>query len=112
MTDYPNREHENADKAARRRALNALNDIEGEVAYLRLRIAGDLADGDDTSTVAQRTTDVTRQLAILGALREVREWHAADAREAQADAANHGEDCGCGLGATRCRAAEDGDFGG
>jgi hypothetical protein len=27
------------------------------------------------------------------------------------DAAGSGADCGCGLGADRCRAAEDGDFG-
>jgi hypothetical protein len=49
VTTYPNKEHENADKAARRRALNALNDIEREVAILRRRVEGGTADGDDTS---------------------------------------------------------------
>lgn len=82
MTTYPNREHANADKAARRRALQALADIESEVAFLRKRIEHDLADGNDTSTLAQRAVDVTRQFAFLEALREVREWHAADSKEA------------------------------
>lgn len=86
MTDYPNRDHAHADKAARRRALNALDDIEREVAFLRKRVNGDIADGDDTSTLAMRASDVTRQLAALEVLRGVREWHAADAREAHRDA--------------------------
>lgn len=78
MTDYPNREHANADKAARRRALQSLADIEAEVAFLRKRVNGDVADGDDTSTLAQRAVDATRHFAALEALRDVREWHAAD----------------------------------
>jgi hypothetical protein len=82
VTEYPNREHANADKAARRRALQALADIEAEVAFLRRRIANEVADGDDTSTLAMRAADVTRQLARLEALRDVREWHAADSKEA------------------------------
>jgi hypothetical protein len=85
VTDYPNREHENTDKASRRRALQALSDIEGEVARLRKRVERDLADGDDTSTLAQRAADVTRQFGRLEALRDVREWHAADIREAVND---------------------------
>jgi hypothetical protein len=83
--DYPNREHASTDKAARRRALQALSDIEREVAFLRKRIERDLADGDDTSTLAQRAVDVTRQFGRLEALRDVREWHAADSKEAGDD---------------------------
>lgn len=82
MTTYPNREHENADKAARRRALQALADIEGEVALLRKRVNGGIAEGDHTSTLAQRAVDVTRQFGRLEALRDVREWHAAGRKEA------------------------------
>lgn len=85
MTGYPNQEHANADSAARRRALQALADIEREVESLRKRVSNDLADGDDTSTLAQRTADVTRQFARLEALREVREWHEADTKEAARD---------------------------
>lgn len=90
MTDYPNREHAHADKAARRRALSALNDIESEVAFLRKRVSGDTADEDITSTLAQRTADVIRQLAVLGTLREVREWHEADASDAAGAAGTKG----------------------
>jgi hypothetical protein len=82
VTGYPNREHANADKVARRRALAALDDIEGEVAFLRKRVNGGLGDGDDTGTPAERAADVTRHLSVLGTLREVREWHAADEKEA------------------------------
>jgi hypothetical protein len=82
VTEYPNREHANADKAARRRALQALTDIEAEVAFLRRRINGDVADGDDTSTLAQRAVDVTRHFATLEALRDAREWHALYSKEA------------------------------
>jgi len=77
VTAYPNREHANADRAARRRALIALSDIEREVAFLRKRVENDLADGDDTSTLTQRAAEVTRQMAVLGTLREAREWHEA-----------------------------------
>jgi hypothetical protein len=83
VTSYPNREQANADKAARRRALQALDDIEAEVKFLRRRISNDVADGDGTSTLAMRTADVIRCLSVLGTLRKAREWDAADkAREA------------------------------
>lgn len=82
VTAYPNKEHGNADKAATRRALQALADIEREVALLRKRVESGTADGDHTSTLAERTADVTRQLAFLEALRRARGWHAADSKEA------------------------------
>ena len=76
-TVYPNREHQDADEAARRRALAALDDIQKEAAWLRKRIAGGFADGDDTSTFAERAADVIRCVGVLGAFRQVRAWHAA-----------------------------------
>lgn len=83
MTDYPNAEHENDDQRARRRALGGLADLAGEAALLRrsLKDGRDL-DGDDTQVLTDLLRKLTRDLSILGALREVREWHAADAREA------------------------------
>lgn len=75
---YPNREHGNADKAARRRALAALNGIEDETRMLRRKIATEVADGDDTQVLADHVRLLTRDLAVLGTLRDVREWHAAD----------------------------------
>lgn len=78
-TTYPNREHENADKAARRRALKALDNIAAEVDTLRRRIASDQrVDGDDTQAITGLAAALINHLAIMGALREVREWHEAD----------------------------------
>jgi hypothetical protein len=78
MTTYPDHEHENADKAAERRALKALKDIDYEVATLRRKIENGTADGDDTGILADRVREVTAQLAILGAFRDVREWQILD----------------------------------
>lgn len=75
---YPNREHRNADEAASRRALKALDGIDAEVAILRRRVESGTADGDDTATLATLAHEVTKHLTALGWLREVREWHAAD----------------------------------
>ena len=75
---YPNREHENADNAAKRRALQALADVEHEAAFLRRAIERDgHVSADQTATLAQQAADVIRQFAVLGTLREVRKWHAA-----------------------------------
>jgi hypothetical protein len=83
MAEYPNREHENADKAARRRALHALREIETSVGILRRRLQDDKAepDGDDTQRIASLVRDLTQHHAVLGALRDVREWHVADQAE-------------------------------
>ena len=82
MTTYPNREHENADKTARRRALKALEDIRGEAERLHFDISYDRdRDGDDTQKLSDLARRVTQNLAVLGALREVREWHAADQKD-------------------------------
>lgn len=81
MTTYPNREHKNADSAARRRALRALGDIENEILVLRRRIDAGTADGDDAQIMTDRVREVVKNISILGALREVREWDAADKAE-------------------------------
>lgn len=47
----------------------------------------------------------------MEACRQVEAVEAARAAGTEAGAGNDGEDCGCGLGAERCRAAEDGDLG-
>jgi|GEM_PF-2976442 len=77
-TGYPNREHQNADQAARRRALKALDDMYSEVEILRQRIQRGRVDGDDTQRIASLARDITQHVSVLGALGEVREWHAAD----------------------------------
>ena len=82
MTDYPNLEHENADKAAKRRASKALTDIAFEITILSRRLEADAADGDDTNILSDRVRQLTQHLSTLAALREVREWHALDKAEA------------------------------
>jgi hypothetical protein len=88
---YPNREHQNADRAARRRAGAALSGIEAEVATLRRLLANPEAspDEDDTQLIASHVRDLTGHLGRMGALHEAREWAAADRAEAArgADAA-------------------------
>lgn len=87
MTGYPNREHENADKAARRRALRALETITSEAETLQraLRLQptlpgpGRRVDADDTQVMSAAVQQLTGYLAELGTLHDVREWHAADA---------------------------------
>jgi len=81
MSDYPNREHQNADAAARRRALAALDHMVNEAEILRQRIERRQADGDDTQRIANLARDITQHVSILGVLREVREWHAIDQTE-------------------------------
>lgn len=82
MTTYPNPEHERADKAARRRALRNLDNIEAEIAIIRRRVTqtGSTVqpDGDDTQVMASNVRDLTVNLAALSTLAEVREWAAAD----------------------------------
>lgn len=79
MSTYPNREHQKADEAAKRRALKALDDIEAEAKLLRRVISDNRrVDGDDSRAIAGIVRDLTVHLSILGALYEVREWDAAD----------------------------------
>ena len=78
---YPNREHKNADEAARRRAMAVLDHLVNEAGIMRKRIEGDRVDGDDSQRIASLARDLTQHIAILGALREVREWDALDRAE-------------------------------
>lgn len=86
MTTFPNREHEKADNAARRRAGKALDEIESEIGILRHKLArtgrADTTDGDDSQLIASKVRDLIQHLTALGVLRDVREWHAADMAEA------------------------------
>jgi hypothetical protein len=79
---YPNREHEVADSAARRRALHCIEQIRGDLDVLerRLKQGGSTvsADGADGHRVAGLVYDLGLNLQALETLRDVREWHAAD----------------------------------
>lgn len=79
MTDYPNREHANADKTARQQAMAALDDIARDIAILKRRLAnGSYTDVSDSTALAAKAGAVGRHLAVLATLRNVREWDAAD----------------------------------
>lgn len=79
MTGYPNREHKNADEAARRRALAGLRDIVEDAQALFRRIEnGYEPHGTDAQRLADKAVAITVSLSALETLRDVREWHAAD----------------------------------
>jgi len=79
VTAYPNKEHERADEGARRRAMDALTELAGEAALLRRRLAdGRNPDYTDAESLERLVRKLTRDLSVLGTLREVREWDAAD----------------------------------
>jgi hypothetical protein len=75
VTDYPNAEHEKADKAARRRALQNLDLINDQVARVRQRVQEDV---DIDADILQAMTDAMRALtghvAEIGTLFGVRAW--------------------------------------
>jgi hypothetical protein len=75
---YPNHEHRKEDRAARRRALDRLSAIEAEAARLRRMIERGQGEGEDGATMARLAGELTLNLTVLGVLREVREWDAAD----------------------------------
>lgn len=83
MTDYPNREHANADKTARQKAMASLQDIIEDAKTLQRRLAnGTYTDVSDAQTLVAKAVEVTRRLAVLDTLGHVREWDAADKAEA------------------------------
>jgi len=87
MTTYPNREHERADKAARRRAITALDDIIADARMLQRRLEGDgyALGGSDVQNIVSKAVAAAVQFSALETLSDVREWHAADqATEARA----------------------------
>ena len=82
MTNYPNREHRDADVTARRRALDAVKEIEGSAFDLRKRLERSYLksahfDADDTQQLYDSLRKLTGHLAELGTLHDVREWDAA-----------------------------------
>ena len=86
MTDYPNKEHANADKAARRRALKALSDLIDEASLLKAGLeATDPPHNlfaSDARRLAALSLSVSENLSIAETLRDVREWHEAGKAEA------------------------------
>lgn len=81
MPDYPNREHKNADEAARRRALTSLRALieDAETLIRRIESGGYEPHGEDGTRFTSQAVKLTANLAYLEQLRDVREWHAADA---------------------------------
>lgn len=89
MTDYPNLEHLQADKAAARRALAGLRDIIEDAQTLARRIeAGYEPYGTDAQRLADKALSVAVNLSTLETLRDVRSWDAADAADAAAGEGN------------------------
>lgn len=85
MTSYPNREHKNENESALLRAIGNLNAIAEEVRTLKLKLEGDYGRSvfaDDAQVITTKARELTRDLTMLEVLRNVREWHAADALEA------------------------------
>lgn len=85
MTDFPNREHQRADEAARRRALNALNLIKHKADELqrRLQMGPEYRlDADDAQGLGDNVQRLSGFLGELGTLYDVRQWHAADLDDA------------------------------
>lgn len=84
MITYPNAEHRRENEAAKRRAQKALETLISEANRLHYDISQDRhRDADDAQIITDATRQVTANLAILGALHDVREWAAADAKEGQ-----------------------------
>lgn len=83
MTTYPNREHENADKAARRRAIQAASDLFDYATQLHRQLVGGQVPSPQMIPLQELTANITANLAVLETLRDVREWHAADQADVQ-----------------------------
>lgn len=84
---YPNAEHQREDQAARRRAKAALELLISEANRLHFAISqGGRVDGDDAQQLADGTRKATANFGVIGALADVREWHAADQAERAAPA--------------------------
>jgi hypothetical protein len=82
--NYPNREHRAADEAARRRAVASLEQIETEAKNLAANLAGGWSPmGADARHLAETVTRLGEALTVLETLRDVREWHALDQRDAE-----------------------------
>jgi hypothetical protein len=77
---YPNREHRNADRAARRHAHVALHELEGMALRLRQKLdtGSSEFEGSDADRLAEQAGKARTAFAEIAILRDVREWHAAD----------------------------------
>jgi hypothetical protein len=82
-TLYMGREHEQADHAARRRAVTSLDNIIEQADILRRRlIEGQLGiDGSYGRAILESSARLPEHLSALEILERVREWHAADQAE-------------------------------
>jgi hypothetical protein len=86
VTAYPNREHQREDETGRQQAIAGLQDIINDAKTLQRRLAnGTYTDVSDAQTLVAKAVEVTRRLAVLDTLGHVREWHAADSKEAGSD---------------------------
>jgi hypothetical protein len=84
MTHYPNREHMNADAAARRRAVAALEKIGEHTAELADRLNnGAVPEPGEAYLLTGQAARAATHLAELAMLRDVREWDAADQAEVE-----------------------------
>jgi hypothetical protein len=82
MPEYPNREHETADRRARRRALDALTVMIESAQHLARDLNGwKDVELERAQVFPELAAKVTANLAMLETLRDVREWHAADVAE-------------------------------
>jgi hypothetical protein len=89
--NYPNREHQNADRGAHRRALANLETIAAAAGIVRQKLEqGYTCDGSDARLMAVSVGQLTENLQILETLRDVREWHALDQRDAGAEGPSEG----------------------
>lgn len=75
-----NPEQTKLEASARRRALNNLTAIIGEAQKLQRKLGDGQGepDADDVQTLAENVRDLTGHLGVLDALRQAREWEAAD----------------------------------
>jgi hypothetical protein len=82
---YPNHEHMNMDKSARRCAVTALDNLIADASMLRQRLLGGQArsvSSDDAASLRTEADRVRVHLAVAGTLREVRAWELADRADA------------------------------
>jgi hypothetical protein len=84
-TTYPNKEHRRAAEAAQRRALAAIGQIRDALALIERSVTQGSPDSSEARRVIDFGGDLREYLAQIETLREVREWHAADLGEVQAE---------------------------
>jgi hypothetical protein len=81
---YPDREHQNADATARRRALAAVAALTDELNLMRAALERGpeyRVDTEMAQVISAKAQTLSGFLGELSALYDVREWHAADLAE-------------------------------